>query len=67
MIHSDLKARNVLLKTSGRGGRGAVAKVADFGLAVRIDSHMTHVSEFQVGLSTRTWADRYQPRRLEPL
>ncbi len=45
-----MKARNVLLKTDGRSGRGAVAKVADFGLAVRIDHGATHVSGFQVGL-----------------
>ncbi|KAI8472513.1 MAG: kinase-like domain-containing protein [Monoraphidium minutum] len=47
IIHSDLKARNVLLKSDGGDGRGLVAKVADFGLAVRIDNLGTHVSEFQ--------------------
>ncbi|GBF89307.1 hypothetical protein Rsub_02184 [Raphidocelis subcapitata] len=46
IIHSDLKARNVLLKAS-KSGRGAVAKVADFGLALQIESHDTHVSAFQ--------------------
>lgn len=51
VIHSDLKARNVLLKTDARSGRGAVAKVADFGLAVRIDVFSTHVSEFHGTLS----------------
>ncbi|KAI8463487.1 MAG: hypothetical protein J3K34DRAFT_145885 [Monoraphidium minutum] len=52
IIHSDLKARNVLLKGDGaRGGRGAVAKVADFGLSVRIDHAATHVSEFQGTIS----------------
>ncbi|KAI8463338.1 MAG: hypothetical protein J3K34DRAFT_149057 [Monoraphidium minutum] len=51
VVHSDLKARNVLLKNDGSDGRGAVAKVADFGLAVRIESHDTHVSAFQGTLS----------------
>jgi serine/threonine protein kinase len=31
IIHGDLKARNILLKSSGSHGRGFVAKVADFG------------------------------------
>jgi hypothetical protein len=48
MTHLCRKARNVLLKAEGKGGRGIVAKVADFGLSVRIDTHATHVSEFQV-------------------
>lgn len=48
VVHSDLKVRNVLLK-SDASGRGCVAKVADFGLAVRLDTLMdTHVSAFQV-------------------
>ncbi|KAI8476186.1 MAG: kinase-like domain-containing protein [Monoraphidium minutum] len=56
VLHSDLKARNVLLKTDGTSGRGAIAKarthrarpcVADFGLAIKMDAHATHVSEFQ--------------------
>ena len=51
IIHSDLKARNVLLKTDGRSGRGVVAKVGDFGLAVRIDPHATHVSEYRGTMS----------------
>lgn len=42
------QVRNVLLKSSN-GGRGCIAKVADFGLAVRIDFRDTHVSHFQVG------------------
>jgi serine/threonine protein kinase len=51
VIHSDLKVRNVLLKSDGSDGRGVVAKVADFGLAVRIESQDTHVSAFQGTLS----------------
>ncbi|GBG00256.1 hypothetical protein Rsub_12900 [Raphidocelis subcapitata] len=50
VVHSDLKTRNVLLKSDG-GERGVVAKVADFGLAVRIDSADTHVSAVQGTLS----------------
>lgn len=48
VLHSDLKVRNVLLK-SDASGRGCIAKVADFGLAVRMDCMDTHVSAFQVG------------------
>jgi serine/threonine protein kinase len=49
VVHADLKARNILLKSDGGEGRGVVAKVADFGLAVRIDAAggATHVSEFR--------------------
>jgi serine/threonine protein kinase len=47
VLHSDLKARNVLLK-SDASGRGCIAKVADFGLAQTVDCMETHVSAFQV-------------------
>jgi serine/threonine protein kinase len=47
VLHSDLKVRNVLLK-SDASARGCIAKVADFGLAVRMDCNDTHVSAFQV-------------------
>lgn len=40
-----LQARNILLKSSGGAeGRPFVAKVADFGLSMRIDPDATHVS-----------------------
>jgi hypothetical protein len=52
VLHSDLKVRNVLLK-SDASARGCIAKVADFGLAVRMDCMDTHVSAFQVGLAIR--------------
>lgn len=44
------QARNILLKSSGGAeGRPFVAKVADFGLSMRIDPNATHVSNvFQV-------------------
>jgi serine/threonine protein kinase len=44
ILHSDLKARNILLKSSPSEARGFVAKVADFGLSMEIDPHDTHVS-----------------------
>lgn len=50
VIHSDLKVRNVLLKSDGSSERGCVAKVADFGLAVKMDCMDTHISAFQVGV-----------------
>lgn len=51
VLHSDLKARNVMLKSSG-DSRGITAKVADFGLSVKMDQSETHMSNlFQVRLS----------------
>lgn len=48
VLHSDLKARNVMLKSSG-DSRGITAKVADFGLSVKMDQSETHMSNlFQV-------------------
>lgn len=52
ILHSDLKARNVLLKSGGGAGsaRDFVAKVADFGLSIKMEAEQTHVSEvYQVG------------------
>jgi hypothetical protein len=38
-----------MLKSSGSEGRGVVAKVADFGLSIKLDAAETHVSNaFQV-------------------
>ena len=49
VLHSDFKARNIMLKSSGSEGRGVVAKVADFGLSVKMDHMETHLSNaFQV-------------------
>lgn len=50
VIHSDLKVRNVLMKSDGSSERSCIAKVADFGLAVKMDHQDTHVSAFQVRL-----------------
>ncbi|KAG2453164.1 hypothetical protein HYH02_002489 [Chlamydomonas schloesseri] len=44
IVHADLKPRNVLLKGSTHDPRGFVAKVADFGLSMRLDKDETHVS-----------------------
>ena len=44
VLHSDLKARNVMLKSATGPGRGVVAKVCDFGLSVHLDGGQTHVS-----------------------
>lgn len=44
VLHGDLKARNVMLKSTGADQRGVIAKVADFGLAVKMDNMETHMS-----------------------
>ncbi len=51
-MHSDLKARNVLLKSNAMDARGWSAKVADFGLSMRIDEEDTHVSGAHQGTLT---------------
>jgi hypothetical protein len=44
-LNPPSQARNILLKSSGGAeGRPFVAKVADFGLSMRIDPNATHVS-----------------------
>jgi serine/threonine protein kinase len=53
VLHSDLKVRNVLLK-SDASPRGCIAKVADFGLAVKMDCMDTHISAFQVRTTPAT-------------
>lgn len=54
----DPQARNILLKSSGGAeGRPFVAKVADFGLSMRIDPNATHVSNVYQVRDTHT-----QPR-----
>eukprot|EP00775_Hariotina_reticulata_P011706 gene11706-11851_t len=52
VVHSDLKARNVLLKSAGGDARGFVAKVSDFGLSVRMDPTETHISNVYQGTLT---------------
>jgi serine/threonine protein kinase len=37
IVHADIKAANVMLKTTGAGGKlGVICKLADFGLSVRV-------------------------------
>ncbi len=45
VVHSDLKAHNVMIKSSTSNACGLVAKVADFGLSVKMDHAATHVSD----------------------
>ncbi|KAG1662464.1 hypothetical protein FOA52_009672 [Chlamydomonas sp. UWO 241] len=52
VVHGDLKARNVMLKTSGADGRTSIAKVADFGLATKINGGDTHLSNLFQGTMT---------------
>lgn len=52
VLHSDLKARNIMLKSDTKPGRGVVAKVADFGLSVRLDGGQTHLSSMFQGTMT---------------
>ncbi|KAG1661448.1 hypothetical protein FOA52_006811 [Chlamydomonas sp. UWO 241] len=54
VLHSDLKASNVMLRSGGSDGRGCVAKVVDFGLAITLDadSDQTHVSSMFHGTLT---------------
>ncbi len=47
----DLKASNIMIRSSGTAGRGIVAKVADFGLSVSLDSMQTHMSSMFQGAS----------------
>eukprot|EP00873_Tetraselmis_striata_P034143 jgi/Tetstr1/454407/TSEL_041308.t1 len=49
IIHSDLKSGNVLLVESRRGDASSVAKIADFGLSVKMDEDQTHVSGVHAG------------------
>ncbi|KXZ49357.1 hypothetical protein GPECTOR_22g951 [Gonium pectorale] len=52
VLHADLKARNIMLKSCGTEGRGVVAKVADFGLSTRMEHAETHLSSCFQGTLT---------------
>ena len=59
VVHSDLKARNVLLKTAPSGdARGFVAKVADFGLSLQLPDGASHVSGVYQGTMVRALRGR---------
>jgi len=49
VLHSDLKSRNVMMKSAGHS---AVAKVGDFGLSVKMDHMDTHMSDMYQGTLT---------------
>ncbi|GAX76175.1 hypothetical protein CEUSTIGMA_g3619.t1 [Chlamydomonas eustigma] len=52
VVHSDLKAQNILLQTNLSEARGVTAKVSDFGLSMRITAADTHVSKAFQGTLT---------------
>ncbi|GAX83025.1 hypothetical protein CEUSTIGMA_g10452.t1 [Chlamydomonas eustigma] len=52
VIHSDLKAGNVMLQSSASNTCGAVAKIADFGMSVQMDDSETHLSQWNMGTQT---------------
>jgi len=52
VLHADLKARNVMLSSAGNEGRGVRCKVADFGLAVRMEHNQSHMSGMFQGTFT---------------
>ncbi|KAG1661975.1 hypothetical protein FOA52_007147 [Chlamydomonas sp. UWO 241] len=49
IIHGDLKTRNVLLRSDLSTPSGFVPKIADFGLAITLQSEQTHVSSVRHG------------------
>ena len=57
VIHGDLKAQNVLLKSSNTDRRGFYCKVGDFGLS-RVTLNNTHIETFTCGTV------RYMPPEL---
>ena len=48
IVHGDLKAHNILITETN----GATAKVADFGLSIKMDTEQTHVSGVHAGTLT---------------
>ena len=52
MPHICLQATNVLLRSNTSDPRGVTAKIADFGLSVKMDAQDTHVSRLYHGTLT---------------
>ncbi|GAX78093.1 hypothetical protein CEUSTIGMA_g5535.t1 [Chlamydomonas eustigma] len=52
ILHSDLKAQNVLLQSNPTEPRGFTAKISDFGLSLHIGAQATHVSKVFQGTMT---------------
>ncbi|MEW5312531.1 MAG: hypothetical protein WDW38_004160 [Sanguina aurantia] len=49
IIHGDLTANNILLKSMPGALYGTSAKIADFGLSIKMAEHQTHVSNRHQG------------------
>ena len=62
IIHGDLKAGNILLQPAPTKG-GLTAKVADFGLSIKMDRHQTHVSGVAAGTVTHMAPELLQHNR----
>ncbi|GAX79558.1 hypothetical protein CEUSTIGMA_g6999.t1 [Chlamydomonas eustigma] len=52
IVHSDLKAQNVLLQSCSNEARGVVAKISDFGLSLQMDDADSHISKMFQGTFT---------------
>ncbi len=52
ILHGDLKAPNVMLRSSGGDSCGVAPKLADFGLSVKMGGNETHVSSLCQGTLT---------------
>jgi serine/threonine protein kinase len=52
ILHGDLKAHNVLLRSTGSEACGVIPKLADFGLSVKMGGNETHVSSLCQGTPT---------------
>lgn len=55
LVHSDIKACNVLLRSSDpleTDRRGFLAKISDFGLSLSLDNGKTHVEDLYQGTTT---------------
>jgi serine/threonine protein kinase len=52
ILHGDLKAQNVLLRSANIEPCGVIPKLADFGLSVQLSRSETHVSSLCQGTPT---------------
>ena len=44
IIHGDLKPHNILLKSINNDERGYIGKIADFGLSIKLEQEISHLS-----------------------
>lgn len=63
IIHGDLKTGNVLLQPNGKA---FVAKVADFGLSMQMDTQATHISNVKGGTLTHMSPELMQSNQNSP-